>query len=355
MDSKTLDFNPERAHIEGTFYYYVVAAVCAIYKIINWGITQLGISTGSFSINQTESLILVGRLITICFGTLGIYLMYIVIRQAKLSKASALLAALVVAIYPIGVTYSHYMRPHTLANTLFITSLLVLFTTTIKSKTVRIALVGLLMGLATATRYNMAIILVIPGMFLLIESIESKVSVLQIVFNKYFAILVAFFVCGLFLGDPFLFISFNEMRPYLEYQRTFSEPGAFALNNLTNIEYPIKYITYLIPESGKPFLAIGVYISILLAFINKKRLKLALPLVAYFLIYTYLMGKGYAQPIFPRAIIPLIPAFALFVSIAHNNIADLPIHPKLKLLFPTAIIALCACSFYYLTNIYFLN
>ena len=125
----------------------------------------------------------------------------------------------------------------------------------------------------------MAITLIIPALYIFIDSVENKRTFLQIIFNVDYLILGVSFIFGVFLGDPYLFLKYSEMSYYLHRQSTFVPPHAFALNNLVaDITYPLRYITYLIPESGKPFLAVGIYLSVFFALLRKSRLKLALPL-----------------------------------------------------------------------------
>ena len=277
MHVKPVDFNPEGAHSEGTFYYYVTGGAYLIYKSGATLAARIGLPT--LAVSHSAELVLVGRLVSIMAGALSIFLLYHVVRAANLSKTAGLLAALFVAIYPIDVIYSQFMRPHILANTLLIFSLLVLFLkTSTKANRFKYALVGILLGLSTATRYNMAITLIIPALYIFIDSVENKRTFLQIIFNVDYVILGVSFIFGVFLGDPYLFLKYSEMSYYLHRQSTFVPPHAFALNNLADITYPLRYITYLIPESGKPFLAVGIYLSVFFALLRKSRLKLALPL-----------------------------------------------------------------------------
>jgi hypothetical protein len=341
------DFIAELAHREGTLFYYLFIAFNSILKIINVSpIYTWDLDLAKDKENYFE-ILLIGRYFIAFLGSLSILAIYKLMRTLNLSKAVGLITAAVIAVAPIDVIYSHYMRPHVVVNLLFIVSLIFLFSSSQKLRMYKYIIVGLIIGLSTAMRYNMALTIVIPFIYIFVSSLQAGNKWKQVFFKKEYIVIAICFVVGFFIGDPQLFLNFEAIKPALEYQSGFVEENTFALSSLLSLSGPIKYFTYLIPAALGVYLAVVSFFGSVYTLMIKKYYRVTIPLIAYSIMYIYFMGKGYSQPIYARATLPLIPISAILIGFTYQEI----ILAKIKSYIRIAMLIFLSIGF--LSNLFF--
>lgn len=353
MDLSELDFNPDEAHLEGTFYYYLLSGAYAFFKGSATIANGIGLGNQITHLESGTVAVIIGRIISALAGALIVFLVYKISKVCKLPTAGALIASFCMAVMPIAVIHSQFMRPHIVGEAIVLIAVYILFSETFKEK-YRYPIIGLLFGLAIATRYNMAVALIIPGMYILVEDLLAKKSVIEIIFNRKLIPLLMAVPLGFFIGDPYLFLQYSVAKPYLTKQSTFVGEDAFnGVQSILNFNAPVQYLTYLIPEGVRPLLTVGMYISTILMLFVKDKRKFTLPIISFLLAFLYLMSKGYITPIFARATLPMLPYFALAIAFAYSLITKLNCRVT-NMIFIGTFLAAGIISGYYVVSYYYM-
>jgi hypothetical protein len=315
------NFVLKEAHSEGTLLYYTLTLIAAIMKSLGIIEEMPCCFTTPFG-EDYAAVLYAGRALNILVDLGAIFLVFLILRRIADVRA-ALVGALVLGIAPFEIIYSHYMRPHIVANFLLVA--VVFFSLRIYENDERksLILVGILSGLAAAVRYTTGIAVLIPGFMLLWKYVERgkqpRVEGSWLTLSKNLALLAVSTIAGLFLGDPPLFLRFETIRPRLEDQATFAATDQFAWSNLLDLSRPWEYLSYLIPQGAAPFLWLLFYGSFLYVLFCKRYYRYAVPLIGTALVYLFVMAKGYASPAFVRASLPLFPIFATLTGIAVSD------------------------------------
>jgi hypothetical protein len=160
-------FRVARGHPNPEWFYYPSLLFYAIGSVIwfvgEWFRTPSGgsyLAPASFVTDPTPYF-LIGRLVVVAFGVAGVYLVYLIGREA-FSRTVGLLAAVFLAVEPLHVRYSHVAVTDVPATTLGLLGLL-LFLRAARLRSGRWLLAGAVAaGLATGTKYNLGL-LALPG------------------------------------------------------------------------------------------------------------------------------------------------------------------------------------------------
>lgn len=158
MDPAHLDFNPHY-YFNPTLQYYIYGATFGLAHVT--GIVNIrGDERFYFEHpEQIARMILAGRLWSVLFGVLTVWLVYRLSRRLGLSRELSLRAALLLAIFPAHIIHGHFMTvnsPVTFWTTL---SLLALVRWTDRPGIRSAILAGLAIGLAITTKYSAVILL----------------------------------------------------------------------------------------------------------------------------------------------------------------------------------------------------
>lgn len=322
------DWNPETAHAEGTFSYFLWTGEALLLKELGI-ITEMPGDIHTYNRDYAR-ILLAGRVVTAFIDLLSLLFIYLTLRCISKNKSTPLIGALIFALIPYEVIHSHYMRGHIIAN--FFEVLVIYFSFRLyeMNGTLLYSIVGFFSALAAATRYQMVVVLILPVLVHLQKSDLLKgirdlsfPAVFRSCVNWKVVFLVLCFTIGICLGLPFLFLDFASAKPHLQYLASYTAESEFSLGKLFDLSRVWIYVNYLIPYGTLPGLWVIFYFSLLYLLFQRKLYRFTLPLIAYIACYLYPMAKGYfATPIFIRAAIPLFPPFAILSALAVQDIEE---------------------------------
>ena len=321
IDFKQAKLKVPGAYFEGTFNYYLWALPLAVRDLL---------SSSKHDFDQLNNpadfrfALLSGRIMSVFFDLAALLFVYLAIIEITQSEVAALAGAFHYAILPMQVIYAHFMRTHLLSNFLCSIVLWLSFRLRARQSSWLFFVVGLLSGLALATRYPVAIIVFIPCLVLLFDSCGSKagwkLGLVEFVtkFLRGPGWLIALgFATGAFVGDPMLFLDSRAVIDAIVHQTlqyvpvTATRPSDFI---------PLwKYLSVLIPYAAYPLLWITAYGAVIYLCFRRSLYQVTMPLLLFVLLYSYPMAKGYLVTI-ARQVMLILPVFCMLIGIA---LADL--------------------------------
>lgn len=149
----TRDLNPH-SFIYPTLYLYFMIIVYGIWFVIG-KISGIYIDTHDFAISFVKdptTVYIIGRLFSALFGTLVVIGTYF-LGKLLYNKRTGIISALMVAILPIWVRYSHYIKPEMCSNFLVVIYAIFLYKYYLTGEQKFFYYSGILLGLATSTKY----------------------------------------------------------------------------------------------------------------------------------------------------------------------------------------------------------
>jgi 4-amino-4-deoxy-L-arabinose transferase-like glycosyltransferase len=150
--------NPEFFLYPSGLFYLVAVVYLAIAAVWHPSFASSFLAQGSFVVDPGPYL-LAARLLVVFFGVVSVYLVYL-LGSRGFSRPVGLLAALIVAVSPLHMTYSHYAVTDVPA-TAFCVLALLLFVRAAREGTLRLLTAGAFAaGLATSTKYNAGMLLI---------------------------------------------------------------------------------------------------------------------------------------------------------------------------------------------------
>jgi 4-amino-4-deoxy-L-arabinose transferase-like glycosyltransferase len=275
-------------------YAYVQAGAYALYFL--YGVTQeLWRYVPGFVVPNYYQ---VGRLVSAGFGTLTVLVVYLVGRQMRGRRTGIVAAALLAANY-LHVVHSHYATFDVMVG--FWASLTLLFSELIRTRgeTKWYLLAGLCAGLAGATKYNGAVVLVAPLTAHVLADSRDKWGWLS---GGVFLTLGGF-LAGFFGGNPFALGNLpdflNDLSTVLYHYGT-QHPGFEGTGNWR--WYPGIFFT----SADALWVLAGMVglVGLLWRDWRKGLLLLSLPIL-YFLVISRFIVR------FERNLVPLLPFLAL--------------------------------------------
>ncbi len=282
-------------------YAYFQAGAYALYFL--YGITQdLWRYVPTFVV---PNYYLIGRLQTALFGTLTILIVYLTGRLLHGRRTGLLAAALLGGNY-LHVIHSHYATFDVMLA--FWVSLVLLFSSSIvacqesssrQTVTVWYFLAGLSAGLAGATKYNGAVVYVVPLLAYFLASPWDEWGKL----SGRLALATGAFLLGFFGGNPFALGNLpdflNDLAAVLHHYGT-EHPGFEGTGNWR--WYPMVFLT----SADAVWIVAG---TIGLMGLLLRRWKLGLLLITFPLVYYLMVSRFIVR--FERNMVPLLPFLAL--------------------------------------------
>lgn len=309
------------AYFEGTFNYYLWAVPKAALEFFKRkGLLYISASDSKAHVD----LLYVCRYMSVFFDLCTIIVVFVAIKEATQNFYSSLLGALCYAVLPMQVIYAHFMRTHVLSNLLCALVLWLSLKIQSRQHPWLVFTTGFISGLAAATRYPIAIIVIIPCLYLLVGNGSNCPNWrLRLWENsKRFVagpvwLIGAGFVMGCFVGHPMLFLDFRSVfnaitgdtLKYASFQQ-------FSARKLLNFAVNWRYVSYLIPFAMYPLLWLAPYCAIMYLALRRSLYSQIAPVVIFSLLYLYFMGKGYLGPFWARITMILFPGFCVLTGVA---------------------------------------
>jgi 4-amino-4-deoxy-L-arabinose transferase-like glycosyltransferase len=288
------------------FYAYLQTIAYAAYFL--WGAAQgLWDRVMPFTLPQYYH---IGRLVTVTFGTLTVLVVYLSGRQLYRRRVGLLAAALLGGCY-LHIIHSHYATFDIMLG--FLVSLVLLFSELLRTRreTTRwYFLAGLCAGLAGATKYNGAVVVLIPLIAHVLVTPWGEWGWLN---GKLFLGVGAFFV-GFWGGNPFALGNMTEflngLATVLHHYGT-QQPGFEGTGNWRWYQY------VFLTSADAPWVVAGVTGLLGLAWRDWRKglLLLIFPLTYYLLASRFVVR-------FERNMVPLLPFLALGGGWLLDRVAD---------------------------------
>jgi hypothetical protein len=330
------------AYFEGTFNYYLWAVPQAILKISG---NKSAASPDSMTENEQSNLLYICRWISVLFDLCTIVIVFLAIREASRNFYASFVGALCYSVLPMQVIYAHFMRTHILSNLLCALVIWLSLKLRQSQRWQMLLAVGVISGLAAATRYPVGIIVVIPCSYLLLNGRANFPNFRSGIWERarVFVIgslwLIALgFLVGLFLGHPMLFLDRLSVTKAITGETLkYASLHEFSGVQLLNLAVIWRYIVYVIPFAMYPLLWLVPYCAILYLVFRRRLYSVSIPILIFSLLYLYFMGKGYLGPYFARITMVLFPGFCVLLGVA---CADL----QLKMRNNRAVAILLTCA-----------
>jgi dolichyl-phosphate-mannose-protein mannosyltransferase len=313
------------AYFEGTFNYYLWALPKAALELLKNSGVPFDPSTNS---EDHASLLYLCRWMSVFFDLCTIVTLFLAIREATQNFHSSLLGALCYAVIPMQVIYAHFMRTQILSNLLC--ALIIWLSLKLRKHPSRglILTAGFISGLGAATRYPVAIIVVIPCLYLLFDGTDNSMnwrtriwdSAKRFIAGPIWLIGVGF-VIGLFVGHPMLFLDPRSVMNAITGETLkYASLQEFNAAKLLNLFVVWRYVSYLIPFAMYPVLWLVPYCAILYVGFRRGVYSQSAPIVFFSFLYLYFMAKGYLGPYYARETMLLFPGFCVLAGIAGNDL-----------------------------------
>ena len=325
VDLLTGHIKAPAAYFEGTFNYYLWAVPQAVLKIVA---RKRGLPADSMNPNAYSDLLLICRWMSVLFDLCTIIVVFLAIREATQNFYPSLLGAFFYAILPMQVIYAHFMRPHVLSN-LFCSLVLWLSLKVVRSRKWWLFLIlGIISGLAAATRFPVGVIVIIPCLFVIFAPREGSTfgvrqlwQALRYLLSGPVWLIALGFVCGLFVGHPMLFLDTRTVIAAVSSDTLkWVRRNEFAPTRLLDLSEPWKYLSYLIPYGMYPLLWIVPYSAIIYLAFRRSLHAFTFPILIFSLLYLYPMAKAYVGPYWARAVMPLFPGFCVLIGLACSDL-----------------------------------
>jgi hypothetical protein len=319
LDLLSGDLTAPGAYFEGTFNYYLWALPMAGHELLD------GQSNAKVrSEEEIKSILSFGRLMSVIFDLCTTVVVFMIIWELTKTFWSAYLGALLYGIVPMQVIYSHFMRTHLLSNLLC--SLVILLSLRVLKcrRWWLFVCLGVLTGLAAATRYPIGVIGTIPCLLLLFERRDPSLpwnvrigqSFMSLVSGPVWLLGLGCFL-GLFLGEPVLFLDPHSVLHAVSHE-TFRYIPAEA-GKLLNVGPLWQYVAVLVPYAMYPLLWILAYVAVAYLCFRRHLYHVTMPLLLFAVFYTYPMAKGYIV-IFARQVMLLLPVFSVLAGLAFYDL-----------------------------------
>jgi 4-amino-4-deoxy-L-arabinose transferase-like glycosyltransferase len=240
----------------------------------------------------------IGRLMTGLFGTLTILVVYLIGKEIRGKRTGLLAAALLGGCY-LHVIHSHYATFDVMVA--FLAALTLLFSVLIwtRRETKWYLLAGLCAGLAGATKYNGAVVMILPLLAHVLSTPWGEWGWL----DRYLVLAIGGFLLGFFGGNPFALGNLpdflNGLATVLFHYGT-QQPGFEGRGNWR------WYIQVFLTSADAAWVAAG---ALGLAGILWREWKKGLLLVAFPVIYYLMVSRFIVR--FERNMVPLLPFLAL--------------------------------------------
>lgn len=218
MNPGKLDFKPRNMVVwsKGTLMAYltgIASAAASVFRFIDPGKV---FSYARPTIEEVTKLYLTGRLVSVFFGVLSIYLLFLTGRKIYGEKA-ALLAAFFLAIIPAHVVNSHYLATDVTATFWILLVFFISLHILDSDKAKYYILAGAVAGVAVTAKYNSGAAVVIPLAAHSLKLLRKRdFNPLSPANSKAF-IIPAALAAGVVISNPYILTSFSDLKAGLAF------------------------------------------------------------------------------------------------------------------------------------------
>jgi 4-amino-4-deoxy-L-arabinose transferase-like glycosyltransferase len=247
---------------------------------------------------QMPSAVLLGRVVTACFGVGTVGLVYLVGKQIASRTAVGILAALAVAVSPVNISNSRLITPDTFVTFFIVAALLASVLVYQQGKTWQYILAGVCVGLAASSKYNGG--LIVLALLLAHFLRHGKAALRQP--TLYLALL--FCGAGFLVATPFAVLDPSKFLNDLRFETLHYSTGHAGMEG-ESLQW---YLSYMWNSSG--LLYILAVLGILYGSFShlKETSLLSVFPVAYFVLISSLVVRN------DRTFLPLTPALFLLAA-----------------------------------------
>ncbi len=268
-------------------------------------IYPLGAICWLLGITALPEAVLAGRLLTSFYAVLTLPALYVLARHF-VGRPAALAATALTAVYPVATTMSQWTRTDSAATLFSLLALIAILDLLDAPTRRRHAIVGLWIGLAVASRYFMAALLV-P--YVLAHLLRAHHQTTRLAYHARLLVGIAVVIVTFIVTTPFFVLDFTTALAYIRNEARAVNPGGDGLSHVGNLAW---YATAAIPEAiGWPMLAM-VAASLVLALARQSA---GLLLIASY-VAAYFVAVSMSNLHWGYYIIPVLPIFALLAFTA---------------------------------------
>jgi hypothetical protein len=341
------DFNPEYGNNEGTLSYIILTLIFVVLKVLGF-ITALPHQVELHSYNY-GLLMLIGRITVLSFDITTILFIFFTLRLICKTKIAPFVASISLSFLPFEVIYSHFLRAHIIGNTFVATAIYFALLSLTSNRNRNIIISGAMSGFAAASRYPLALIIIVPICMLISTTYFNNLRLFfrNILCRKILYSLILSFCIAFLIGCPFLILDFQSVRKSFSMMLSFTATSEFSLEQITDMTRIKAFIWKLIPDGTRPYLWIPLYGAVLYLPTRPKLYKLTIPLLLFIFSLLFFMSKGYfTAPIFVRAMLPIFPVLSICFGIALDDVLlRISNHTKLRFVTYFILILTIAPSF----------
>lgn len=300
----------------GSLYFLLWQAAVAVNSA--YGLVREPLPSGAMSwlpapergLPETDTIgamILVGRLLTVAGGALTC-LALIALGIALGRRRVGIIAAIIYAVAPLATVHGRFATVDVTA-TLLVALVMTAAVALLKRGTLGLTIVaGLLSGLASATRYNVALVALSPLAAIWLSP-RSDPGAKGAVRSGLTGALLAAVASGFVIGCPGVLMNWSKFWADISYEAQKSAQGMGLLFEGTGNGWAYHYLSSLRHGLGWPTLCV---VSAGAVFALVRRRPADLVLLAFAAPYYLLMGS--AQVRFMRYMLPLMPALCVWAA-----------------------------------------
>lgn len=302
----------------GTVYTYLVYLAYLLAMGFGWIPTGAHVPVWQ----QLASLHLVGRGVTVFFGVATILLTYFLARRIT-NQSGALLAAFLMAVVPGHVANSHYATVD-VTLTFWVTLALLLMTFIVQDSDRQwVFWSGLVVGLATATKYS-AGLLIVPLFFQCwrvsshrgdaeIADAPRSLRLCGALLNRILLLALAGTALGFLIGCPYSLLAFPEFKRDFLFELHHSQTGSGLIFQGMGNGWWYHLTTNLPCALGASLPLIALGLSGLLCMDQSEKRGCAL-LSTWVLPFFGVIGG--ARILFLRYLLPILPVMIIFLGVS---------------------------------------
>jgi 4-amino-4-deoxy-L-arabinose transferase-like glycosyltransferase len=285
-----LDFNPN-------YFYYPTFHVYLYFTIL--------LFTGAQT-SQLATIILIGRIVTLFFGTLSVYVIYLLGKEF-FGDEIGLIASTLLGIVPLHVIHSHFLTTDVPVTFWLLTSMLFCFKLLNSGGKKWYLLAGFTGGLAVATKYNAGLIIIPILTAHILNRLTAKVG-LSVLLDKRISLAYILIISTFILTSPYTIIAFSEFKYHLTLITSYlNTPNAEWFDSGNGWIYHITNSLYF--GMGLPLLAFSFFGLLISVWKEKEK-----SLIILSFIIPYFLWVGNWQARFARFILPIVPFLILLTS-----------------------------------------